>query len=56
MAPHGKVEGLKMQLRQALGYSFIGTKALASIIGKIISLSLALAPVARLMTRSILHC
>ena len=50
-APPDKVDTLKMLIRQAIGCRFIGAKPLAGIVGKIMSLSLALGPVARLMTK-----
>ena len=51
-APPDKLDSFKMQIMQAIGCTCIGARPLASIVGKIISLSLAFGPVARLMTRS----
>ena len=51
--PTEKVERLKSQLGQVQDASTLKARDLASIIGKLISMSLAIGPVARLMTRSL---
>ena len=50
--PEEKIVALKRQLKHAATNNQLKARQLASIIGKIISMSLALGPVARLMTRS----
>ena len=50
--PEGKIASLKSQLDQAVATSCVKARQLASIIGKIIAMSLAVGPVSRLMTRS----
>ena len=49
--PEGKIVVLKTQLEHAATKCAIKARDLASIIGKIISMSLAIGPVSRLMTR-----
>ena len=51
--PTDKVERLKSSLVQVLDRPTLKARNLASIIGKLISMSLAVGPVARLMTRSL---
>jgi len=51
--PTDKVERLKSSLVQVLDRPTLNVRNLASIIGKLISMSLAVGPVARLMTRSL---
>ena len=51
--PTDKVDRLKSQLVQVLDRPTLKARDLASIIGKLISMSLAVGPVARLMTRSL---
>ena len=51
--PEGKIVVLKTQLEHAATNSAIKARDLASIIGKIISMSLAIGPVSRLMTRQL---
>ena len=51
--PQGKIDTLKLQLQKAAGKPRLTAKALASLIGKIIAMSIALGPVARLMTREL---
>ena len=51
--PQRKVKALLAQLRQATEKRALPVRLVASIIGKIISMSLALGAVARLMTRSL---
>ena len=46
-----KLKNLHVQLQQAVRHSELHTKYLASIVGRIISMSVAIGPVARLMTR-----
>ena len=50
--PEEKIEALKAHLGQAADQPTLKARDLASITGKIISMSLALGPVSRLMTRS----
>ena len=52
MVPTEKIEALKSCLMYALSKDYLTARALASVVGKIISMSLALGPVSRLMTRS----
>ena len=51
--PDHKIEALRNTLAAILGKGAIPAKLIASIVGKIISMSIALGPVARLMTRSL---
>ena len=51
--PAHKVESLKSQLQMVLQMQTVPARMLASVLGKIISMSLALGPVTRLMTRSL---
>ena len=51
--PQRKIDALQLQLRQATPQSFLPARNLASIIGKIIAMSLALGHIARFMTRSL---
>ena len=51
--PDHKLVKLKSQLQEALGLQLMPARKLASLIGKIMSMSLALGPVTRLMTRSL---
>ena len=48
-----KLSGLCIQLQQAVQQGKLHTKYLASIVGRIISMSIAIGPVSRLMTRSL---
>ena len=50
--PQGKLENLHAQLESAKDCEGLHAKSLASLIGKLISMSLAIGPVTRLMTRS----
>ena len=50
--PKNKIDALYKQLEEATKWEKIPARCLASIIGKIISMSLGLGPVARLQTRS----
>jgi len=50
--PQGKLESLHAQLESTRKYKGLHAKRLASLIGKLISMSLAIGPVTRLMTRS----
>ena len=52
MVPTVKIEALKSCLLYALSKNSLTARVLASIVGKIISMSLAVGPVSRLMTRS----
>ena len=54
--PTEKIEQLRSQLLQALDKPTLKAKELASVIGKLISMSLAVGSVARLMTRSMYVC
>lgn len=51
--PTAKVESLKLLIRQVASRKFVSARQLASVIGKIISMALAMGPVARLMTRNL---
>ena len=51
--PQAKLSGLCIQLQQAVQQGKLHAKYLASIVGKIISMSLATGSVSRLMTRSL---
>ena len=51
--PQVKLKNLHVQLQQAVQCSELHAKYLASIVGRIISMSVAIGPVARLMTRSL---
>ena len=51
--PDHKLVKLRSQLQEALGLQLMPARKLASLIEKIISISLALGPVTRLMTRSL---
>ena len=53
IVPNEKLEVLHVQLRQALVSKFLPAQSIASITGKIISMSIALGTVTRLMTRSL---
>ena len=50
--PQGKLENLHVELEYAKECEVLHAKRLASLIGKLISMSLAIGPVTRLMTRS----
>ena len=50
--PEEKIEALKIDLGQAMDKPTLKARYLASITGKIMSMSLAIGPVRRLMTRS----
>ena len=52
MVPTEKIEALKSCLMNPLSKNYFTAPALASVVGKIISMSFALGPVSRLMTRS----
>ena len=57
--PASKIDALKSRLLEVKNAKCIPARKLASLIGKIISMSLALGPVARLMTRNlyaVLNC
>ena len=51
--PEQKLENLVSQLREASEVKVVPATAVASIIGKVLSMGLALGPVTRLMTRNI---
>ena len=51
--PTSKIENLKGQLRSLQNQCSVPAKQIASVVGKIISMSIALSPVARLMTRGL---
>ena len=54
-----KIEALKSKLRETKAAKCVPTRQLASLIGKIVSMSLALGPVSPLMTRNlytVLNC
>ena len=51
--PDHKLVKLRSQLQEALGIQLMPARKFASLIGKIISMFLALGPVTRLMTRSL---
>ena len=53
LVPDRKLVKLRSQLQEALELQLMPARKLASLIGKIISMSLALGPVTRLMTRSL---
>ena len=53
IVPNEKLEALHVQLRQALVSKFLPARSIASITGNIISMSIALGTVSRLMTRSL---
>ena len=50
--PQEKISTLKVQLGRAVGAQGLRARQLASIIGKVTSMSLAVGPISRLMTRS----
>ena len=54
--PEERITALKLQLMAALDKSSIKARDLATIIGKIISTTLAMGPVSRLMTRRMYQC
>ena len=51
--PEDKVEKLKLAIKQAYTHARVPVKTLASIVGRIISMSLAIGPVTRLRTRAL---
>ena len=51
--PQGKIESLCNQITDALQSKALPARSLASIIGKLISMSIALGPVTRLMTKEL---
>ena len=51
--PQSKIEAIHSQLKDAVTARVLPARSLASITGKLISLSIALGPVTRLMTRSL---
>ena len=51
--PEGKLNNLRAQVTQAVERNRLPAKFLASVIGKIISMAIAIGPVARLMTRNL---
>ena len=51
--PTSKIENLNRQLRSLQNQCSVPAKQIASVVGKIISVSIALGPVARLMTRGL---
>ena len=53
LIPQDKITDLQVRIKQVVERAHVGAKQLASIIGKIVSMSLALGPVARLMTRNL---
>ena len=53
LVPDHKLVKLKCQLQEALGLQLMPARKLASLIGKIISMSLALHPVTRLMSHNL---
>ena len=53
LVPLHKIEALQAQIRWAITQPILPAKVLASLIGKIISMSLAFGPIARFMTRSL---
>ena len=55
MSPEEKVLSLKSAIASILGCSVISARKLASILGQVISMSLAIGPVAQLHTRSLYH-
>ena len=52
VVPEEKISSLKAQLRKAADTQGLSARQLASIIGKIISMSLAIGPISQLMTRN----
>ena len=52
LVPPQKVDSLRQSLQQCVSAQIIPARTLASLIGKIISMSFALGPIARLRTRS----
>ena len=53
VVPKEKLDALRGQLQQAMMSKFLTARSIASITGKIISMSIALGPVTRLMTRNL---
>ena len=53
LVPITKVTALQNQLQRAVGQKYLGVREMASIVGKIISMCLALGPITRFMTRSL---
>ena len=53
--PEEKVDNLKSSIRQAYVQSCVLVKQLTSIVGKIISMTLAIGPVARPKNQSLIH-
>ena len=53
MVPENKIWVLNSQLREVIKAGRVTARQLASVVGKLISMSLALGPVTRLMTRSL---
>lgn len=53
--PKEKLSKLKTDVKSVLHYEYVGARKLASLVGQIISMSLAIGPVARLRTRSLYH-
>jgi hypothetical protein len=51
--PEEKIDGIKSSIREAYVQSHVLVKCLASIVGKIISMTLAIGPVSRLRTRAL---
>ena len=51
--PERKIVSLQSQLRQIVSQKFMPARRVASITGRIISMSLALGPIARFMTRGL---
>ena len=51
--PEGKVRALQHSLKVAIKTSSLAAKAIASLIGRIVSTSLALGPVTRFRTRAL---
>ena len=52
-APHDKVQSLLSHIKEVISQDSPTTRSIASVIGKIISMSVAVGPVSRLMTRSL---
>ena len=51
--PHPKIVDLQVALMQVLPSGFASARKLASIVGKVTAMTLALGPVTRLMTRNL---
>ena len=53
LVPHTKIVNLQTKIRETTSLRHVGAKQLASIVGKMISMSLAIGSAARLMTRNL---